>query len=195
MIRSMSQQNRGVKRGGATPERRIVQEYFPNGPDDEFSICVEVSETHVEVRGRNIKFQNKLKTPLTSANMDKYDAILFPMTRYYAVKPGHDTTKVCGESSTLLFKLTDNGPREPDEYLFVGGEIVYTFRLLDEVREFHSPIGPRGVGTPWVVTEYSTLLMNYGYIIPNHHLDEDNDTPYDQEYDRWQMKITALITH
>jgi hypothetical protein len=194
MVRSMAQQDkRRIKRGGAVAERVSVEEYFPPARDEKFVINATVTDDkYVQVNGLNSHFFSLMNPKPDPQEYGNYDHVIISQVRFYGFVTGNDRFVANGDNNCLLFKLSENGPKEPDEYLFVGGEVVYKFRLLDEIAKLESPLGARGIGTPWLVTKYSTILLNKGQIIPNTSLDEDNYTPYDQEYDRFELVITEV---
>jgi hypothetical protein len=70
--------------------------------------------------------------------------------------------------------------KKPNEYVFIGAKIK-SFKALDEIKTFHSPLDNASVVYPYAVGNKYTYLMIEDKYIPNDVLEKGD--PYKQYYD------------
>lgn len=70
--------------------------------------------------------------------------------------------------------------KKPSEYIFIGNKIK-SFKALDNIKSFHSPLDNAGVVYPYAIGDKYTYLMIEDKYIPNDLLKKED--PYKQYYD------------
>lgn len=74
----------------------------------------------------------------------------------------------------------------PHHYTYIGDKI-FSFRAVDEILEYRSPIGNSDVPYPYAVGSQYTYLMLDRIMMPNDQ--RVGDDPYSQYYDMFHWKI------
>jgi hypothetical protein len=94
-------------------------------------------------------------------------------TKYESIFVGKDPKVKQSVGNTCLIKLSAH------EYIYIG-EMIYSFKIPDEIVKYKSPVGNSAVPYPYAIgTENTYLLTEYTYI-PN-NMREAGD-PYKQYY-------------
>lgn len=74
----------------------------------------------------------------------------------------------------------------PYHYVYIGSTI-FSFRAVDEIQQYYSPIGNSDVPYPYAVgSEYTYLMLDHVMMPNTERIDDD---PYRQFYDMFHWKI------